>query len=161
MSSVRRLLYRCGQFLGALRPRLRPEELAEVRALLGERLYALFASMSRRDQRHCLDVYRALRDGGCRDSHLLMAALLHDVGKGDSVRLWHRCAYVFLMAAWPSLLGRAGGGLAVLRDHPQRGAELAAAHGAPPEVVELVLRHEGPPGGDARLSLLRAADDSC
>lgn len=167
MSSVSRALYRSRQLLSALRPRLRPDERAEARALLGEALFPLFRSMSPRDQRHCLDVFRALRARGCRDAHLLTAALLHDVGKGrlagPPVRLWHRVAFVLLAALAPRLLDRwRGGGLATLRRHAQRGAELAARAGAPPAVVELIRRHEEcGQGADPRLRLLRAADDSC
>lgn len=167
-SSVKRALYRARQLVAALRPRIEPRERAEARALLGERLFPLFLSMSVRDQRHCLDVCQALQARGCDDRELLAAALLHDVGKGrlagSPVRLWHRVAYVVLAAVAPSLLGRwAGeGGLAVLHRHPERGACLAAAAGAAPAVVELIRRHEeGEGAADPRLRLLRAADDSC
>ena len=132
--------------------------------MLGEGLLALFDSMSARDQRHCLDVYHRLRAGGCDDQDVLAAALLHDAGKGrlagPPVRLWHRVAYVVLASTAPGLLARLAemGGLGTLRRHCERGAELAAALGAPPAVVELVRRHEDREAGEARL---RAADDAC
>jgi hypothetical protein len=165
MSSVEgalaRASYRSRQLLRSLRPRLEAEELAEAERFLGAALFPLFLSMAPRDQRHCLDVYRRLRAAGCADRELLMAALLHDVGKGRQVRLWHRVAYVILMAVAPWLRPRLRGGLAALRDHPQRGAALLAAAGAPPGVVELVRGHEDSAGADERLSLLQEADDSC
>ena len=156
-----RALYRCRQFLGALRPRVGAADLAEAEAVLGPALFPLFLTMAPRDQRHCLDVYRRLRAGGCGDGDLLMAALLHDVGKGRQVRLWHRVAYVLLAALAPSLLARAGGGLGALRDHGQRGAALLRQAGAPPGVVALVAAHEERRAGDPRLALLQQADDSC
>ncbi len=164
MPSPSRALYRARQFFGALRPRVGESERPEVEALLGERLLALFDSMSARDQRHCLDVYQALRAVGSADRDVLTAALLHDAGKGRlagaPVRLWHRVAYVVLSAMSPWLLERlaSAGGLAVLRRHPERGAELAAALGASPTVVGLIRRHEDRDAGEQRL---RAADDAC
>ncbi len=174
MLSASRPLYRARQFFVALRPRLEEAERAEAASVLGPELWLLFDSMSARDQRHCLDVYRVLRSHGCEDKDLLMAALLHDAGKGrlagTRVRLWQRVAYVLLGTAAPGMLnrlvgtgslGRLTGGLRVLHQHAERGAELAAALGAPAEVVELVRDHEdGARAGD-RSRLLRAADDSC
>lgn len=158
-----RPLYRTRQVLGALRPRISADERAEAAALLGERLLALFDSMAPRDQRHCLDVYLALRRQGCQDGDVLVAALLHDAGKGARVRLWQRVAYVLLEAASPRLLERVGDGwgLAALHRHAERGAELAAGAGAPPQVVELIRRHEERDAADEQLTVLRAADDSC
>ncbi len=167
MSTVNRPLYRTRQFFVALRPRVNEAELNEASALLGERLMPLFLSMARRDQRHCLDVYRALLRTACRDQDVLLAALLHDAGKGElagaRVRLWHRVAYVLLAAASPRLLARLAGGrggLAALHHHCERGALLAEAHGAPQEVADLIRRHEESDRRDPRLLLLRAADDS-
>ena len=165
--SLSRPLYRAGQFFASLRPRVDAAERAEAAAVLGEKLFALFDSMTPRDQRHCLDVYLALREGGCRDRDVLLAALLHDAGKGRlagaRTRLWHRVAYVLLAAAQPGRLETlsAGGGLAVLHDHSQRGAELAVSMGASATVVELIRRHESRETGDDRLRLLQAADDAC
>lgn len=163
-----RPLYRTRQLFGSLRPRVQNGECAEPAALLGERLWRLFDSMSKRDQRHSLDVYRTLKDRGCRDSDLLAAALLHDSGKGRlagvKVRLWHRVAYVLLQAGAPWALDRFGngrGGLAALHHHAERGALVAEALGAPPGVVELIRRHEDADSAEERQRLLRVADDSC
>jgi len=158
-----RPLYRARQFLGALRPRISAEEREDAAALLGERLLPLFDGMTPRDRRHCLDVHLALRRRGCQDKEVLLAALLHDAGKGGGVRLWQRVAYVLLEAASPRLLERLAErwGLAALHRHAERGAELAVGAGAPPAVVELIRRHEERDAGDERSALLRAADDSC
>ncbi len=168
MSFSSRTAYRTRQFIGALRPRVAEDERAEAARLLGEGLTPLFESMNLRDQRHCFDVYRTLVDHGCHDHHLLMAALLHDVGKGRlagaNVRLWHRVAYVILAAAAPGLLARRANGrseLASLQHHCERGAIVAEALGAPAEVVELIRRHEDAAGDDERLRLLRTADEAC
>jgi hypothetical protein len=136
--------------------------------VLGNELATLFESMSVRDQRHCFDVYKMLLSNSCHDSEILMAALLHDAGKGrlagTKVRLWHRVVHVLLDASAPSLLSllaNGRGGLAGLHHHSERGAVLADALGAPTPVVDLIRRHEGKADGDERLRLLRMADDAC
>ena len=170
MSLLSRPAYRTRQFLGAFRARMKTSEREEAACVLGDRLLALFASMSPRDQRHCFDVYKVLRGYGCQDKNVLSAALLHDAGKGRMagarVRLWHRVVYVLLAARAPRLLDRianGGGpsGLASLHHHSERGAILADALGAPAPVVDLIRRHEHPDDGNEHLRLLRMADDSC
>lgn len=171
-----RALYRSGQFFRSLRLRVDATERQEAAALLGERLIPLFDSMTPRDQRHCLDVFWILRQRGCEDTDLLIAALLHDAGKGRlagaRIRLWHRVAYVLLAAASPRLLARTANGrgprvpaltegLRSLHQHCERGAILAEALGAPAPVVELIARHEEKDAADGRLRVLQAADDAC
>jgi hypothetical protein len=170
-----RAAYRSRQFFGALRARLGEEERAEVAAHLTPAEQRLFYSMDLRDQRHALDVFRVLKSGGQRDASLLAAALLHDVGKGP-IRLWHRVAFVLLKAVSPRLLRRLASGdgpgwrgaLARSLDHAERGAALAEAAGSTAETVRLIRLHRSPasassaepPGGDAALALLQAADES-
>lgn len=169
--SLARAAYRARQFLGGLAPRISPEARATVAAYLGPH-QRLFSAMARRDQRHCLDVFQRLRCAGCEDHHLLAAALLHDVGKGE-VSLWQRAAYVMLAAHSLRLVARLArpggrgwrGALAALGDHPQRGAALAAAAGLPPATVRLIRQHEEPaergePALGPLLLRLREADDS-
>src|SRR3990172_6145977 len=153
MSILSRAFYRTRQFLGALNPAIGADEMEHARRTLGDGLMPLFLSMTTRDQRHCLDVFRGLLLTGCRDPHVLAAALLHDAGKGslaeDPVRLHHRVAYVMLNATFPGLLARLArgrGGLAALHHHAERGAALAQAYGAPEGVAALIRRHETPAG---------------
>jgi hypothetical protein len=163
-----RAAYRVRQCLASLRAGLSPQERQIVADRLSREQQGLFYAMPARDQRHCLDVFHALEGGGCQDEEVLLAALLHDVGKGR-IRLWHRVAYVLLRAVWPRLLTglaeRDGRGwrraMAALRDHAARGATLAEAVGTRATVVELIRHHESAEACDGRLALLRAADDSC
>jgi len=161
-----RPMHRTRQFLGALRPVVRRSELREAEGVLGRQLMTLFASMSGRDQRHCLDVYWKLRSSGCDDGEVLTAALLHDAGKGSlagkKVRLWHRVAYVLLENGPDAAMKVASAGsrgIASLRDHGERGAVLADAFGASAEVVHLLREMERRRPGDPRAVLLKAADD--
>ena len=163
-----RPVYRTKQLIRALNPSIESSERSEAKALLGAKLWPLFESMSKRDQRHSLDVYRTLKDRGCTDRDLLVASLLHDSGKaalaGVRVKLWHRVAYVLLAAGAPWALRRLARGpigLAALNQHAERGALVAEALGAPLAVVELIRSHEDVGPVDERQRLLRMADDSC
>ena len=155
--SLARAAYRSRQFFASLGARLSPAERQTIAAHLTPAQQRLFSAMTVRDQRHSLDVLQALQRMGCQEEEVLLAALLHDVGKG-SVRLWHRVAYVLLQAASPRLLDRLaqpngpalslpnGRGwrwaIAAIRDHGARGAALAEAAGASAAVVELIRHHQ-------------------
>jgi hypothetical protein len=72
-------------------------------------------------------------------------------------------AYVALGRATPGLLRRLArrpGGLRLLERHAERGLEMAAALGAPAEVLRLMRAMEDGDPGDERVGLLRAADDA-
>lgn len=167
MSLVSKPLYRTRQFFVALRPRVNGAEYAQASAHLGPQLTALFDSMTPRDRRHCLDVFRHLVDAGCDDPDVLKAALLHDAGKGSmsgaKVRLWHRVVYVVLAAAAPRILARVSrrrGGFSVLRDHAAIGARLADAMGASQRVANIIREHEQRHHNDEWQKRLREADDA-
>mgnify|MGYP001038799302 CR=1 FL=1 len=166
--SLARAAYRIRQFLASLGAGLSRQERQIVAAHLSQEQQRLFYAMTARDQRHCLDVFHALEARGCRDDEVLLAALLHDVGKGP-IRLWHRAVYVLLKTAWPRLLARLaqpeGRGwrqaMAALENHAVRGAALAEAAGTPAAVVELIRRHQGADASDGRVGLLSEVDNSC
>jgi putative nucleotidyltransferase with HDIG domain len=155
------------QFARGLRPALDPDEARAVRTLLSATEFQLFAAMDARDRRHSMDMVHWLRARTEPSTALLAAALLHDVGKGR-LRAWERAAFV-LLGPLPggarARLARRGGGprdaLWRLEHHARLGAELLAAAGASPRIVELVAHHTepGPAGGE--LGWLRAADAAC
>ena len=169
MAFLARSLYRSRQFFRSVGASISEEDRAEVAGRLDADQQRLFSTMTARDQRHSLDVLRALQQQGQRDPELLAAALLHDVGKGP-IRLWHRVAYVLLHAASPGLLRRLASdegaawrqALAACADHANRGAALVKAAGGSDGLVGLVLHHEETGENvDPRVALLRAADGSC
>ncbi len=162
-----RAVYRGRQFFGALRPRIDAGLRTRALGPLREPERQLFEAMTRRDQQHCLEVYRRLRAQGHDDHDLLTAALLHDVGKGR-VALWHRVAYVLLAAGAPGLLARLAApgegrgwrqSLYRCRHHAKLGAELARRAGSSPAAVALIGAEEVAADG-GRLAALQAADDA-
>jgi hypothetical protein len=148
-------------------PPLTLDDHAILNATLPPAGRALFATLSRNDQRHSLTVYRALRERGCADADVLAAALLHDSGKGAGrVRLWMRPTVVLLHAFAPWLLRwLAREPPAVWRrpfynawHHAEIGAQLAAEAGLPGRAVLLIRTHHQPDGPAAEL---HAVDDAC
>jgi hypothetical protein len=110
---------------------------------------------------------------GCDDSMLLIAALLHDVGKtAGELSLPYRIAVVLLHAFAPSLLDRLETNaefplfspFRVSGAHAQIGAQLVAAAGYGGSIVALVRRHHeravdsGDPLAE-QLAALRRADE--
>ncbi len=161
---VARARYRVWQALYRLRARVSAADLVPMRRALPPAGQALFATMSRGDQRHSLDVHAALAATGCDDPDLLAAALLHDVGKGGGrVHFVMRPTIVLLRAGAPGLLAwLAGPGATApvprwrrpFRDawhHAELGALLAAHSGLTPRVVELIRTHHDPNGPAAAL----------
>lgn len=163
----RRLRHRVRQFAGALRPRVDPAARDGACALLSHRERALFDAMMPRDQQHGLEVYARVRaEAGPDDADLLVAALLHDCGKGR-VALWQRVAHVLVGAVAAGLRARMAAedgarwrtGMYRLLHHPELGARLAADAGAATDVVRMI-RDQDAAKPDRRLALLQAADEA-
>jgi putative nucleotidyltransferase with HDIG domain len=163
-SPWRRARYRIWQAFYRMRAEISADDLATVGDLLPSAGQALFLTMSRGDQRHCLDVYADLVAAGEADRDLLTAALLHDVGKGGGrVRFVMRPTIVLLKAFAPGLLRRLAGESAFalmprwrqpFRDawhHAQLGAHLAEEAELVPRVVEMIRTHHDPYGPAAAL----------
>ena len=128
------------------------------------REYELFRSMPVADQRHGIDVQRALRHMGVVDRDLLCAGLLHDCGKGHYVRLVHRVAWS-LGQRYGEWIWRASShlptfsrGLRQLRHHAEISARMADEAGCSHRIVELIRHQENPVDADG--DALRAADEA-
>lgn len=172
-----RLRYRVGQFFGRLAARRAPRDLRAAAEVLPAAGLELFSALGPGDQRHALQVWRALRAEGLCPPDLAQAALLHDVGKaGSGLTLVHRSLCVVLDALAPGALRRlAGPGVRSWRApfhaylyHAEIGARRCAEAGCGPLTVFLVGHHDAdalpkdvPPAWQAALAALRRADERC
>lgn len=149
-----------------IRAQVTAAELAALEAWTTPAQHALFASMPVADQRHGLDVVARLRAERVDDPDVLLAGLLHDAGKGHSVRVWHRITWSLGERYGPRVWGAArripgfAGPLDRLRDHAEISAQLAARAGCPERTIELI-RHQAEPSDPEYGRLLRLADESC
>lgn len=150
------------------------EARSEIEALLSPSELALFEQYSLADQWHSYRVLRMLCEAGHTQPDLLRAALLHDIGKSRvRLSLVDRTLIVAAEVIAPDTVKAWGQEMsdgwkrpfAVRAHHPAWGAEMAAAAGSTPGVVELIRRHadDGPWDEsqpiEASLAALQWADD--
>lgn len=111
----------------------------------------LFESFSAADQRHSYRVFRTLRASGYNHPDLLVAALLHDIGKTKyGLSAWDRTVIVVGQTFAPHRVEAWGSGppegmrrpFVVRLKHPEWGADMARSAGSRPAVVELIRRHQ-------------------
>lgn len=154
------------QLAGHLRARVTADELAALEAWTTPAQRSLVASMPVADLRHGLDVVARLRADGVDDPDVLLAGLLHDAGKGRSVRVWHRVTWSLGERYGARLWGVArlvpgfAGPLDRLRDHAEISAQLAAWAGCSNRTVELI-RYQAEPRDPEYGRLFKLADESC
>ncbi|MBA4179285.1 MAG: hypothetical protein C0506_01725 [Anaerolinea sp.] len=128
------------------------------------RLLELFCGQHPRDIVHSARTARWLLDRGHTDPVLIMAALLHDIGKRHQRRV-DRVAWV--VAEWFHM-GRALAAtssrlelrraMARTASHAEAGAVMLRESGAPEDAVTLTRLHHSPPRGHPMLALLQQAD---
>ncbi len=167
-----RARYRARQFFRGLRPHLSPQEIALARVMLSPAEFTLFLHAEARDRRHSMDLLQLLSreaqaQGALLPEAMQVAALLHDVGKGR-MAAWHRVTFVLLNATSPRVsraLESSSGAewrrsLWRLRHHARLSADILAAAGSAPRVVEIVRAHTSPPPReDPEIAAFVLADD--
>jgi hypothetical protein len=131
---------------------------------------AHFEHMPAFDQQHLCRVANFLVARGVSDPDVIVAGLLHDVGKCDGercVRLPDRVGKVVLKRCCPGILQRIAAGypdghfkgLALTMRHPEIGAQVARSLGCSERTCWLILHHEAESDlDDADLACLQAAD---
>ena len=146
-----KLFYRVWQFWNALTAIPSQELLDETAEVLSPQLLQLFQRMQPAEQKHCLNVYKKLCTAGETNRDLLIAALLHDVGKIKfPLHVWERVEIVLLNKLAPGKAATWGTlqpvgwrkPFAVALKHPGWGADLAEQAGASPLTVSLIRRHQ-------------------
>jgi hypothetical protein len=170
-----RIIYRIKQFKLALIPPATTVDTEQIRAYLTPSQLALFRRLQRSEQWHALSVLQKLIGTGQKNSDLLTAALLHDIGKIHyPLKVWERVLIVLIKRAAPRLLIRWGQdtpqgmskAFVVACQHAAWGADLAAKAGASKLTAELIRRHEetvdenSTSRQDRFLRLLKKADNS-
>src|SRR3546814_355609 len=154
--------YRVRQFTRGLRPHLRAAEVAEARGRLSRGEFELFLNAQPRDRRHSIDLYRLLQQQGASDP-MLVAALMHDVGKGQ-IATWHRVAFV-LLGPLSGIVGSQTGArwrraIWRLRHHARLSAEMLHRVGSSPRVIAIVAAHTRSHSTDPEIEAFIRADDS-
>ena len=149
-----RLLYRTHQFWHYLGWASAPPDLEKAYSVLNPKQMVLFDQMHTTEKLHCLNVLDKLMRAGETQPDLLVAALLHDVGKVKSPpRLWERVLIVLGKAflphqvkAWeagpPTGRSRWKKTFAIAAQHPMWGAEIATEAGTSPLTTALIRRHQ-------------------
>ncbi len=145
----------------------------EIAGVLSTQERDLFYRFTNADQWHSLRVLRTLRDAGYNHPDLQAAALLHDIGKTKyPLTAWERSAIVMGQALFPASAEKWGRDsleswqrpFVVRANHPEWGAQMAAAAGSRPGVVDLIRRHQDQldaehNDGNKLLGYLQWADD--
>jgi hypothetical protein len=174
MSHQSTLAYARKRILQGLRG-LRPERAAAgvdrtPLALLTPQQMERFEQLPAFDQQHLCRVASHLRANGVTDPDVLVAGLLHDIGKSDGVRQVRfpdRVGKVLFKRIAPGKLAGIANrypdgyfcGLALTVRHPEVGAGIAHELGCSDRTCWLIRNHEAPTDlGDADLAKLQAAD---
>lgn len=156
---IRYQLHLAGRFFGMITAApLSPREQSEVASLLSPDLAPLFWRQPSADQRHALNVARRVMERDHSDAELIVAALVHDVGKADAgLGPVRRSIATVLDIAGVQVGGRMGRYL----DHGAIGARALESAGASDLTVSFARLHPGgPPSGvdPERWKLLLDAD---
>jgi putative nucleotidyltransferase with HDIG domain len=146
-----RVRYRIKQFWHAVTAAPSKDDLGKVNEVLSPQLMSLFRKMQASEQAHSLHIYQQLRDNGETNADLMVAALLHDVGKSRyPLRIWERGLIVMGNKISPQQAQRWGEGqptgwkraFVIAEKHAAWGAEMVAEAGASPMTAKIIQRHQ-------------------
>ncbi len=155
-----RILYRVRQFWHTLSLKTDPHELEQARALLTGQQLKLFLKLQSNEQNHSSMMYFKLLDQNENQPDLLVAALLHDVGKlRYPMNPTERAGVVLAKALLPGQAHRWGQmpphgwdgapgwrkAFIVAEQHAGWGAEMARQAGVSRLTEYLIRKHHDPP----------------
>jgi hypothetical protein len=158
-----RVLYRARQFWRTIFVKNSVGELEKAHTWLSPAEWDLFTQMQPAEQAHALRMLRLLVEKGENQPDLLVAALLHDVGKlRYQLNPVERALVVVVKTSLPELARRWGEtsterwddipgwrkAFILAGQHPAWGAELARQAGVSPLAKELIRQHQYPPRRD-------------
>lgn len=167
-----RILYRLHQFWRTITANTASPALEQVQGLLNPEQKALFTQLQPGEQVHAMEMVRMLIEQGEQQPDLLVAALLHDVGKlRYRLHPIERTMVVLVGAVMPEQARRWGSlppigwedvprwrkVFVVAEQHAEWGAELARQVGVSPLTETLIRFHQHPQSpstGGAETSLL-------
>lgn len=153
------ILYRMRQFWHAVAVKVDPNELACARELLNTAQWELFERLQPGEKRHALAMLERLAGQGESQSDLLVATLLHDVGKlRYPLNPLERTVVVLAGALMPGLVRNWGSlspdgfeslprwrkAFVVSEQHAGWGADLARISGVTPLAETLIREHHHP-----------------
>jgi hypothetical protein len=154
-----RIWYRISQFWRVLFARINPPDLSQALKGLSQDQRELFTRMQPGEQNHAVIVYRRLLEMGENQPDLLVAALLHDVGKlRYRMNPLERSMVVLVKVVLPKkalLWGELPSinwdslpswrkAFIVAEQHPEWGAELARKAGVSVLTENLIRQHDQP-----------------
>jgi len=122
-----------------------------VQEILSPKMMQLFTSMHPNEQAHSIRIYKQLLNNGETNKDLLIAALLHDVGKSQyRIKPWERVMIVIGKWLLPQQVKRWGKGqsngwkrpFVIAEQHAKLGAEMAKEAGASGLTARLIQRHQ-------------------
>ncbi len=154
-----RILYRIRQFWGALSVKTDFDTLLHARAILSPAQWELFDQLQAGEKHHALEMLTRLTSQGEDPPDLLVAALLHDVGKVQyPLNPFARAIIVIVSAIMPGQARKWGnlppGGIksiptwrkafVVAEQHPAWGADMARLAGVSALAEALIRGHHNP-----------------
>lgn len=153
---LNRIIYRITQFWNAFRAQPTSTDLEWALSKLTPEQMSLFTQLHHSEQAHSISVLKKLVQNNHSSMEaeyeaLIVAALLHDVGKlRYPIAAWERVLIVLSKVLFPNQVRHWGRGqpagwrraFVVAEQHPEWGAQLAAEAGASPVTVELIREHQ-------------------
>ena len=143
--------YRISQFWRNIRAEpLSAKSIQYVSSILNQGQLDLFLQLPTEDQAHSYGVMSSLQESGEGNHDLMVAALLHDIGKiRTPVSVWERSMVVLVERGMPAKAEKYAAGspngrkraFVVKTQHPAWGAELAQQADCSKMTISLIKRH--------------------